>query len=280
MPPFLEVRAVSKTFPGVRALNGVDLVVARGEVHAVAGENGAGKSTLMKVMTGVLKADPGGQILVDGQPVEITDSDHARALGISIIYQELSTVETLTVAENIYLAREPVGRFGFIDAKRMNADARRVLDRLQMDIDPATRVGALSIGQKQMVEIAKAIAYESKIIIMDEPTASLSQHETATLVGLVHQLRRQDVGMRVHHPPAGRDLRDRRPGDGAAGRQHGRVPAHRRGDARDPGAEDGGPGAVPTLRRAPSRTPPGRWCWPPPASRSSTRRRTRRGCGT
>ena len=195
MPPFLEVRGVSKTFPGVRALDRVDLVVARGEVHAVAGENGAGKSTLMKIMTGVLKADPGGLILVDGEAVVITDSDHARALGISIIYQELSTVENLTVAENIYLAREPVGRLGFIDTRRMNADARLVLHRLQMDIDPETRVAELSIGQKQMVEIAKAIAYESKVIIMDEPTASLSHHETATLLGLIHQLRRQDVGI-------------------------------------------------------------------------------------
>jgi ribose transport system ATP-binding protein len=195
MPPFLEMHNVSKTFPGVRALNRVDLLVARGEVHALAGENGAGKSTLMKIMTGVQKADPGGRIVIDGEAVEIRDPVHARALGISIIYQELSTVENLTVAENIFLAREPLGRSGFIDSRRMNAEARRVLDQLHIDIEPTSLVADLSIGQKQMIEIAKALSYESKIIVMDEPTASLSHHETLTLIGLIHKLRRQDIGV-------------------------------------------------------------------------------------
>lgn len=195
MQPFLEMREVSKTFPGVRALNKVDLAVRLGEVHALAGENGAGKSTLMKIMTGVYKADPGGSILIDGEPVEIGDAVHARALGISIIYQELSMVENLTVAENIFLAREPLRASGFIDKARMNRESREVLATLQMDVDPTTPVAQLSIGQKQMIEIAKAISYRSKIIIMDEPTASLSHHETLTLIGLIRTLRAQGIGI-------------------------------------------------------------------------------------
>ncbi len=195
MQPFLEMHNISKTFPGVRALNRVDLLVRQGEVHAVAGENGAGKSTLMKIMTGVQGADPGGKILIDGHEVEIRDPVHARALGISIIYQELSVVDNLTVAENLFLAREPVGRAGLLDTRRMNAEARKVLERLEMDIAPTTRVGDLSIGQQQMIEIAKAISYESKIIIMDEPTASLSHHETVTLLGLIRALRARNVGI-------------------------------------------------------------------------------------
>jgi ribose transport system ATP-binding protein len=193
--PFLEMRDVSKTFPGVRALNKVDLEVRLGEVHALAGENGAGKSTLMKIMTGVYRADPGGSILIEGEPTVIADTVHARALGISIIYQELSMVENLTVAENIFLAREPLRAGFFLDRARMNREAGQVLATLQMDIDPATPVAQLSIGQKQMIEIAKAISYQSKIIIMDEPTASLSHHEAVTLMGLIHTLRERGIGI-------------------------------------------------------------------------------------
>ncbi len=195
MNHFLEMRGVSKTFPGVRALNKVDLDVRLGEVHALAGENGAGKSTLMKIMTGVYKADPGGSILIEGKPAEITDAVHARALGISIIYQELSMVENLTVAENIFLAREPLRAGGFLDKARMNREAGEVLATLHMDVDPTTQVAQLSIGQKQMIEIAKAIAYRSRVIVMDEPTASLSHHETVTLMGLIRKLRAQGIGV-------------------------------------------------------------------------------------
>ena len=195
MSPFLEMHAISKHFPGVCALDRVDLRVALGEVHAVAGENGAGKSTLMKIMTGVLKADAGGRILVEGREVEIRDPTHARALGISIIYQELSVVDNLTVAENLFLAREPIGRFGLIDVVRLNRDAAAVLDRLSIDIKPNARVSRLSIGQKQMIEIAKAISQQSKVIIMDEPTASLSHHESDALLRIVRSLRDQNVGI-------------------------------------------------------------------------------------
>ncbi|MDT7952598.1 MAG: sugar ABC transporter ATP-binding protein [Acetobacteraceae bacterium] len=195
MTPFLEMRDVSKTFPGVRALDHVDLQVRLGEVHALAGENGAGKSTLMKILSGVFKADPGGTLLLDGEPVIIENSIHARALGISIIYQELSMVENLTVAENIFLAREKLRPTGFLDKARMRREAAEVLATLEMTIDPATPVARLSIGQKQMIEIAKAIAYRSKLIIMDEPTASLSHHEAVTLLGLIRRLREQGIGI-------------------------------------------------------------------------------------
>jgi len=189
------MRDVSKTFPGVRALNKVDLDVRLGEVHALAGENGAGKSTLMKIMTGVYKADPGGSISIEGVLVEIGDAVHARALGISIIYQELSMVENLTVAENIFLAREPLRTGGLLDKARMNREAAEVLATLHMNVEPTTQVAQLSIGQKQMIEIAKAISYRSRIIIMDEPTASLSHHEAVTLIGLIRKLRDQGIGI-------------------------------------------------------------------------------------
>jgi ABC-type sugar transport system ATPase subunit len=195
MAVFLEMNGISKTFPGVKALRGVDLSVELGEVHAIAGENGAGKSTLMKIMTGVIAGDRGGIIRINGAPVIIQSPTHARSLGINIIYQELSMVENLTVAENIYLAREPLGRFGLIDTQRMNEDARSVLSVLNLSIDPSARVSDLSIGQKQMVEIAKAVSFDSKIIIMDEPTASLSHHETEILIELVKRLKHKNIGI-------------------------------------------------------------------------------------
>lgn len=194
MPPFLELHGISKSFPGVMALDNVDLVLRQGEVHALAGENGAGKSTLMKIMTGAFKANA-GRIAINGVPVSIRDTDHARSLGISIIFQELSTVENLTVAENIFLAREPRNRFGLLDQRRMVREARTVLQRLQIDIDPRIVVGKLSIGQKQMIEIAKAISHHSKILVMDEPTASLSHREAETLIGVIKQLRNENIGI-------------------------------------------------------------------------------------
>ena len=195
MKPYLEMRKISKTFPGVKALDNVNLQISRGDVHALCGENGAGKSTLMKILTGVFLADPGGTIWIEGRAVEIHNFVHARALGISIIYQELSTVDNLTVAENIFLAREPIGRTGLIDRRRMNAAARDVLRELHLDIDPDTLVGELSVGQQQMIEIAKAISYDAIIIVMDEPTASLSQNETETLIDMIRKLKQRNIGI-------------------------------------------------------------------------------------
>ena len=157
MDLYLEMRNISKTFPGVKALDSVNLRIAKGEVHALCGENGAGKSTLMKILTGVFPADPGGTIWIQGRAVKIHNLAHARALGISIIHQELSTVENLSVAENIFLAKEPIGRTGFVDRRQMNGAAKAMLRELHLDIDPDTLVAELSVGHQQMIEIAKAI---------------------------------------------------------------------------------------------------------------------------
>jgi ABC-type sugar transport system ATPase subunit len=195
MEPFLEMHAISKRFPGVKALDKVDLLLYRGEVHVLAGENGAGKSTLMKVITGVYRSEPGGVLRVEGEEVIIRDPIHARSLGINIIYQELTVVDNLSIAENIFLAREPLRPSGFIDFAKMRVDAAKLLAQLDMKVDPATNVGSLSIGHKQMIEIARAISYRSKVIIMDEPTASLSDHEAQLLLGLVKRLAAQDIGI-------------------------------------------------------------------------------------
>ena len=196
MSPFLQVKNISKTFTGVKALSRVSLDVACGEVLAIAGENGAGKSTLMKIMTGVYQPDEGGEIWIDGQRVShLSGTAHARDLGVCIIYQELSVVDNLTIAENIFLSKEISNRLGFLDRRRMNALASGLLESLGIALDPATLVGRLSVGQKQMVEIAKAISNRSKIVIMDEPTASLSHHEAMALKATILKLRADGIGI-------------------------------------------------------------------------------------
>jgi ribose transport system ATP-binding protein len=196
LPPFLQMNSVSKTFMGVKALQCVSLDVSRGEVLAIAGENGAGKSTLMKIMTGVYQPDDGSEIRIDGVVVpHLHGTAHARELGVSIIYQELSVVDNLTIAENVFLSREICVRFGLLDRRAMNAATRELLASLGIDLDPAMRVADLSVGQKQMVEIAKALSYRSKIVIMDEPTASLSQHEATLLKHTVRKLRDDGIGI-------------------------------------------------------------------------------------
>ncbi len=195
MPPFLQVKNVSKTFASVKALSRVDLDVDCGEVLAIAGENGAGKSTLMKIMTGVYQPDAGGEIWIGGQQVhQITGTAHARDLGVCIIYQELSVVDNLTIAENIFLSKE-LTRGGFLAKRAMNEAAQALLASLGITLDPRTPVGRLSVGQKQMVEIAKAISNRSKIVIMDEPTASLSHHEAMALKATIRKLRADGIGI-------------------------------------------------------------------------------------
>ena len=198
MTPFLEMRNISKTFPGVKALSHVDLQLQAGEVHVIAGENGAGKSTLMKILTGVFHADAGGTVRVEGRDVMIRDPVQARELGISIIYQELSVVNNLTVAENVFLAREPIGPTRLLDKRKMKADTQAVLSELGVAIDPSAKVGSLSIGQRQLVEIARAISYRSKLIVMDEPTASLSHIEASTLTAHGSQTGRARNWHRLH----------------------------------------------------------------------------------
>ncbi len=192
--PLLEMRDISKTFPGVKALDGVQLSAYPGQVLALMGENGAGKSTLMKILSGAYQADPGGQILIDGKPVAITDPIAAKRHGIAIIYQELALAPNLTVAENIYLGTEPT-RAGQIDRRAMEAGCRPVLERLGAPFTPKTPVGSLSIAEQQLVEIARALHAKSRILVLDEPTTALSARETERLFALIRQLRAEGIGI-------------------------------------------------------------------------------------
>lgn len=192
--PLLAMRGIRKTFGAARALNGVDLEARRGEVLALMGENGAGKSTLMKILSGAYQADPGGQILLDGQPVAIHGPADAKRLGIAVIYQELALAPQLSVAENIYLGREP-RRLGMVDRRAMLRGAVDVLQRLGARFTPATRVGSLSVAERQLVEIARAVHAQARILVMDEPTAALSSHESERLFALIHQLRAEGLAI-------------------------------------------------------------------------------------
>ncbi len=191
--PLLEVRRLSKRFPGVCALADVDLTLGRGEVLAVIGENGAGKSTLMKILAGV-QAPDGGEILVDGRPVRIDSVHRAMHLGIALIHQELNLSDNLDVGANIFLGREP-RRLGWINTPRIRRESNRVLGIVGLDLDPAILVRTLTIGRQQMVEIAKALSVEARILIMDEPTSSLSSRETEALFRVVDQLRASGVSI-------------------------------------------------------------------------------------
>ncbi len=187
----LELHNISKTFPGVRALDGVSLTVQSGEIHALCGENGAGKSTLLNLLTGNLQPSS-GQIRINGRPVVIDGPAHAAKLGIAIVYQHLSVVDNLTVAENIFVNRQPRNRFGLIQYRTLYADTQAFLNQLNLtNIRPESRVADLSPGQKQMVEIAKALSQSPDILLLDEPTASLTDRETNTLFTLLRQLRQQ-----------------------------------------------------------------------------------------
>jgi ribose transport system ATP-binding protein len=194
--PILQMRQIDKRFPGVHALKGVDLEMGAGEVVALLGENGAGKSTLMKVLGGVHQPD-GGEVLIDAAPVVINNVSDATRYGIAFIHQELNVLDNLDVAANIYLGREPVygGPLRLVDSKKMHADARKHLHRLGLDIAPDTPLDKLSIAQQQMVEIAKALSLDARILIMDEPTSSLTLSETARLLDVVKDLRAQGVGI-------------------------------------------------------------------------------------
>ncbi|MBV9654496.1 MAG: sugar ABC transporter ATP-binding protein [Acetobacteraceae bacterium] len=189
------MRGISKTFPGVKALNNVELKAYGGEVLALMGENGAGKSTLMKILSGAYSADPGGAILINGKPVQITDPIAARRNGISIIYQELSLAPNLTVAENMYLGNEVRKSGGRVDRATMREACRPVLERLGAPFGPETPVGSLSIAEQQLVEIARALHSESRILVLDEPTTPLSSREVDRLFALVRKLRSDGIAL-------------------------------------------------------------------------------------
>jgi len=187
----IEVRELVKEFPGVRALDGVTLAFRAGEVHGVVGENGAGKSTLMKVLSGI-EQPTSGTIAIDGEPVTLRSTMHAARLGVAMIHQELNLVDELTVADNIFLGRE-MSRFGWVASRTQRHASREILGRVNCNVEPTRRVGSLSIAQQQLVEIAKALATDARVLIMDEPTAVLSERETAALFGLIDRLKRSGV---------------------------------------------------------------------------------------
>ena len=191
--PLLEARNILKSFGGVRALRGVSLAVHPGEVLAVIGENGAGKSTLMKILAGV-QAPDSGELLVDSKVRRIGSVQEALSLGIALIHQELNLAETLDVGANIFLGREP-RRYGLIDSRRINREAARVLEQVGLAVSPHTLVSDLTIGQQQLVEIAKALSINARVLIMDEPTSSLSGHEAKNLLRLIAELRAKGVGI-------------------------------------------------------------------------------------
>ena len=195
VPPLLELRGISKEFPGVKALDDVSFAVWPGEVHMLLGENGAGKSSLMKVLCGAYRADSGA-FFHNGAEVTIASAADAQKLGIAVIFQEFSLVPHLDIAQNIYLGREPAGRLpGSIDRARIQRDARKILDTIGFDIDPSLKVHELGVAQQQMVEIAKAISQNARILVMDEPTAALSDRETELLFALIARLKADGVAI-------------------------------------------------------------------------------------
>ncbi|AZR73750.1 D-xylose ABC transporter ATP-binding protein [Anoxybacter fermentans] len=183
----LEMKNIIKTFPGVNALNKVNLKLYKGEVHALLGENGAGKSTLMKILSGIYKKD-GGSIYLNGEEVEFNNPKEAQNAGIAIIHQELELIPELTVAENIFLGREPKKGI-FIDFKKLIQKAEEIINKLGVNIDPRSKVKDLNIGNQQMVEIAKALSQNANILVMDEPTSSLTQKEIDILFSLIERLK-------------------------------------------------------------------------------------------
>lgn len=186
--PWLEMRGIVKSFPGVQALKGVNLAVSPGTVTALVGENGAGKSTLIKIMAGNYPPDS-GEILIDGRPVHLSGPAEARARGIAVIHQELTLIPQLSVAENIHLASFPERALGWLDRRKMAARTRPLLARLGLDVDPWTPVRRLNLGQQQLVEIARALSTGSRLVVMDEPTAALTEAETERLFGLIGELK-------------------------------------------------------------------------------------------
>ena len=194
MTDILRMSRITKRFPGVLALDDVSLEVRKGEVHALLGENGAGKSTLMKILSGAYTLDS-GEIHFDGNKVEIRNPKHAQEIGISIIYQELNLVPHMSVAENIFLSSLPMKNPALIDWNTINQRAKALLAQLDVHIDVGTKVSRLGIAQQQMIEIAKALNHDAKIIIMDEPTAPLTDKETQKLFEIVEMLRSQGVSI-------------------------------------------------------------------------------------
>ncbi len=194
MNDLVRMERIDKRFPGVHALKAVDFDLRDGEIHALMGENGAGKSTLMKCLSGVYHPDA-GRILVAGREVFLPTPKSAQDLGIGIIHQELALMRDLTVGQNIWIGREPRLSFGRIDEVKLNADARAIFEGMHIQMDPRTPVSALTIARQQMVEIAKALSFKSRVLIMDEPTAALNDAEIAELFTIIRRLKSEGAGV-------------------------------------------------------------------------------------
>jgi ABC-type sugar transport system ATPase subunit len=192
--PLLEMRDISKSFPGVRALDRVHFDLKPGEIHALMGENGAGKSTLIKILSGVYSLDT-GEILLDGQSIEPRNPTHAQSLGISPVHQELNLEPYLNVAENIFLGRQPQGAFGLIHYGRMHREAAMLLSQLGVAMDTHAMAGALSVAERQMIAIARAVSIDARILILDEPTSPLTERETELLFTIVRRLKERGFGI-------------------------------------------------------------------------------------
>ena len=281
----LELNHVTKTFPGVKALDDVHFDLMPGEIHALIGENGAGKSTLIKVITGVYQPDA-GEILFDGRPVEIRSTTDSQALGIAAIYQHVTCYPSLSVTENIFIGHEKINPLTRkIDWRDLHGRAKELLGRLDADFDPRTVMGNLSVAQQQIVEIAKALSTNARVIIMDEPTAALTMRESEDLYRITEGLRDKGVsiifishrmedmyrsGEPGHdlprralrgHLAAGRDQpRGRHHGDGGAG-DHAVLPPTRGGDRRRRSSGSRGSPARASSRTSPSRCARAR-SWP------------------
>lgn len=190
----LQAKGISKSFPGVRALDNVDLTLRSGRLTALLGENGAGKSTLMNIIAGVFPPDT-GEIWLSGEKSAFLNPRAARDSGISMIHQELNLIPDLNIAENIFLGREPLNRFGFIDYKLLYEKTVALLEMVELNLDPITPLKQLRVGQQQLVEIAKAVSTNARVLIMDEPTSAITEHEIEVLFRLIDQLKRQGVAI-------------------------------------------------------------------------------------
>ena len=190
----LQMSGIDKRFSGVHALKGVNLELRAGEVLALMGENGAGKSTLMKILTGIYTKDA-GEIVLFGEPVDFHDISASQKAGVSIIHQELNMMNHLTVAQNIFIGRESMKGGFYINDKKMEEEAQELLDRIGVKIDPSAKLGSLTVGKQQMVEIAKAISHDSKLLVLDEPTAALTQPEVEELFKIMLDLKSKGIGM-------------------------------------------------------------------------------------
>ncbi len=208
--PFIEVRGVSKFFSGVQVLHSIDLSFRRHEVHGLIGENGAGKSTLIKILSGIHQPEE-GHIFLNGEALVIRSPAHAASLGISVIHQEFDLIPQMSVAQNMYLGREPRRRFGAVDFTTLYADTRTYLDKVRLAVAPTTLVADLSVEQKQLLAIAKALSQNASLIIMDEPTAALNGAETEHLLNIMREIR--DSGCAIifisHHMEEVFEISDR-----------------------------------------------------------------------